>query len=88
MLPDQDVFNALYGSQTLPLDDRIWNYDSRHYTNYKVKDAGNADMDWVMEHTVMLHFCGKNKPWKKSYSGRFAALYKHYRRQALLIESK
>ena len=31
-----------------------------------------------MAHTAVLHFCGKRKPWKKDYTGHFAALYQHY----------
>ncbi|MCC8047187.1 MAG: glycosyltransferase family 8 protein [Clostridiales bacterium] len=85
MLPDQDIFNALYGNETLALDDRIWNYDSRHYAQYMMKTTSEYDMDWVMQNTVVLHFCGKNKPWRKSYSGRFSALYKHYWNRAELV---
>ncbi|MCQ9209058.1 glycosyltransferase family 8 protein [Granulicatella seriolae] len=78
ILPDQDVFNFLYGSLTLAIDDAIWNYDARYYTSYMIRSGGDYDLDWVMKNTVILHFCGKRKPWAKSYSYRFATLYKHY----------
>ncbi len=78
LLPDQDVFNFLYGKQTLPLDDAIWNYDARYYSNYLIRSGGVYDLDWVMRNTAILHFCGKRKPWMQSYSHRFGALYKHY----------
>lgn len=78
LLPDQDVFNFLYGSLTLAIDDAIWNYDARYYTSYLIRSGGDYDLDWVMKNTVILHFCGKRKPWAKSYSYRFATLYKHY----------
>ena len=39
-------------------------------------------MDWVMGHTSILHFCGRRKPWQRSYQGRFSALYKHYQHLA------
>ncbi|MCC8051889.1 MAG: glycosyltransferase family 8 protein [Clostridiales bacterium] len=78
MLPDQDIFNALYSNETYALDDRIWNYDARRYAQYMMKNSSEYNMDWVMQNTAVLHFCGKNKPWRKSYSGRFSALYKHY----------
>ena len=32
-----------------------------------------------MDHTVFLHFCGKNKPPGPGYV-IFSALYKHYQR--------
>ena len=78
ILPDQDVFNALYGKHTLSLADSLYNYDSRRFEAYLLKSGGEMTMDWVMRNTVILHFCGKRKPWQDSYSGRFGALYKHY----------
>lgn len=78
LLPDQDVFNLLYGSLTFQLDDSIWNYDARYFSAYLLKSDGQYTMDWAMENTVFLHFCGRQKPWKITYLGRFAALYKHY----------
>jgi len=78
LLPDQDVFNALYGNKTLAIDDVLWNYDVRNYYNYYLRSAGKHDLDWVMENTSILHFCGKSKPWKSAYKYRFSALYKHY----------
>ena len=49
---------------------------------YKFMDD-EWDMDRVIKDTVIIHFCGKKKPWKKNYSGRFHALYKHYEKMAL-----
>lgn len=78
LLPDQDILNALYGDQILPLDDVIWNYDARNYNTYRLAGAGQWNTDWVMQHTVILHFCGKAKPWKPGYLYRFGVLYLHY----------
>lgn len=78
VLPDQDVFNLLYGNHTLQLDDNVWNYDARYFSAYLMKSDGQCNMDWVMKNTVFLHFCGRHKPWKATYLSRFAALYKHY----------
>ena len=66
LLPDQDLLNAL------------WNYDARNYNNYLLRSAGTHDLPWVMEHTAILHFCGKAKPWKPGYIYRFGVLYQHY----------
>ena len=78
LLPDQDLLNALYGRRILPLDDALWNYDARNYNNYLLRSAGEHDLRWVMEHTAVLHFCGKAKPWKPGYVYRFGVLYQHY----------
>lgn len=78
LLPDQDVLNALYGSKILSIEDSKWNYDARNYSNYLLRSGGKENLAWVMENTVVLHFCGRDKPWKKNYRRRFGALYRHY----------
>ena len=78
ILPDQDVFNILYGSQTMPIDDVVWNYDVRNYSKYLIRSTGKHDLNWVMQNTAVLHFCGKNKPWHEEYKNPFGMLYLHY----------
>ncbi|HHY53308.1 MAG TPA: glycosyltransferase family 8 protein [Clostridiales bacterium] len=78
ILPDQDVFNVLYGDQTLPVDDVIWNYDVRNYSKYVIRSKGKYDWNWVMHNTAILHFCGKNKPWNNESKNPFVILYRHY----------
>lgn len=78
LLPDQDILNVMYGSRILEIDDSIWNYDARNYNTYLLRSAGEYDMDWVMNNTSVLHFCGRSKPWQKGYIHRFGILYKHY----------
>lgn len=78
VLPDQDVLNALYGERTLELDDAVWNYDARNFNTYLLRSGGECDLDWVLSHTSILHFCGKSKPWQPGYLHRFGVLYKHY----------
>lgn len=78
LLPDQDMLNSLFGVQVLALEDVIWNYDARDYHGYFITSGGRADVDWVMSHTAILHFCGKAKPWREGYRYRFGVLYKHY----------
>jgi len=78
ILPDQDVFNILYGSRTMPIDDVVWNYDVRNYSKYLIRSTGKHDLDWVMRNTAVLHFCGKTKPWHRDYKNPFGMLYLHY----------
>ena len=78
VLPDQDVLNGLYGERILELDEKLYNYDARKYNGYLLASQGEADMDYVIANTRILHFCGKRKPWNKAYVGRFGVLYKHY----------
>ena len=78
ILPDQDVLNALYGNKILEIDDVLWNYDARNYSSYLLRSGAEADLPWVMSHTSILHFCGKEKPWKPHYRHRFGVVYLHY----------
>lgn len=78
LFPDQDIFNALYGEHTLPVPDQVWNYDARKYPDNIIRTGGEATLDWVINNTAILHFCGRDKPWAPKYRGQFAALYKHY----------
>lgn len=87
ILPDQDILNGLYGANILKIDETRWNYDARKYREYLLASQGKKDLAWVMENTAILHFCGKNKPWKKSSQGRFFALYRHYMHLAEIYSS-
>ncbi len=78
LLPDQDILNAMYGDKVLPLKDSIYNYDARNYSSYLLRSKGEEDLEWVMENTVVLHFCGRDKPRKNNHRTKFTALYRHY----------
>lgn len=78
VMPDQDVLNSLYSSKVKTLDEQIYNYDARNYLYYKLNSNNVCNMDYVINNTVILHFCGKKKPWHKKYSGSYYSLYKHY----------
>ncbi len=87
LLPDQDVLNALYGHQTQQIPDEIYNYDARYNVLYYSRSSGKWNLNWVIENTVFLHFCGRDKPWKKDYRGRYSALYKHYQHCTLRLKN-
>ncbi len=88
ILPDQDILNSLYSKDIKDVDEILYNYDTRFYTYYKFLSKGKVDMDYIFDNTVILHFCGKKKPWKKPYSGEFYSLYKHYQKQVQKLENK
>lgn len=83
VMPDQDVLNGLYAREIMTIDEIKYNYDTRYYSYYKFMSKGVVDMDYVINNTSILHFCGKKKPWHKNYRGVFHALYKHYEKLAL-----
>lgn len=78
ILPDQDVLNKLYSQDTRPVPDVVYNYDVRKDLTYLTTSQGKWDLDWVVTHTVFLHFCGTKKPWLPNATDKYALLYKHY----------
>lgn len=78
ILPDQDVFNTMYGKYTIEIPDEIYNYDVRHYLGYLIKSSNEYDLDWIMSNTCILHFCGKKKPWLPQGYNIFTSLYKYF----------
>lgn len=84
-LPDQDVLNALYGKDFIKIPDELYNYDARMSSLYTLIGNGAWDLDWVIDHTVILHFCGRDKPWKPDYTTRYSGLYKHYEHKTKLL---
>lgn len=76
ILPDQDVLNGLYADKVIAIPDEIYNYDARYSLIYHAKSQGKWDLNWVIDHTVFLHFAGRDKPWKSNYRGRYSGLYK------------
>jgi len=63
-MPDQDIINSLYSKKIKSIDEKLYNYDARYYSYYKITSNGKCDMDYVINNTVFIHFCGKKKPWK------------------------
>lgn len=86
ILPDQDILNGLYANLVKPIPDEIYNYDARYSLIYQLKSRNEWDLEWVINHTVFLHFAGRDKPWKKDYRGRYSGLYKFMAKEALKIE--
>lgn len=76
MLPDQDILTALYGDKVKLLDSMIYNLSDRTLAFYN-KDPKNrkVDLEWVRNNSVIIHYFGKNKPWKEGYKGILGVFY-------------
>lgn len=76
LLPDQDIMTVLYGDKIKVLDSEIYNLSDRvlalHNANPRLE---MKNVDWVREHTVIIHYCGRNKPWKENYIGVLGTFY-------------
>ena len=77
MLPDQDVISALYGEKIVDIDAYRYNLSERMYTLSRIKgeEEGRLTLDWVRENAAIIHYCGRNKPWKENYMGSLNRFY-------------
>ncbi len=74
ILPDQDIISSLYGSKILALDTFRYNMTERLYMAHAPFEK-ELDMDWVRKNSVIIHYCGRNKPWKNNYIGQLNVFY-------------
>jgi len=71
-LPDQDVLSALYGDRSVLVDSLRYNLSDRYLRLYNLRrpfKEPKVDLDWVRQNGVIIHYCGRNKPWKPDYVG-------------------
>lgn len=71
-LADQDVLNGMLGTDTLNIDECIYNLDEKTVNFNKKRVKG---LKWVEDNAVIVHFNGKYKPWKDGYKGILYPLY-------------
>ncbi len=81
IFPDQDVINGLYGGRTIIVDPKVYNLSERYYIIHNLHPKNKEckiDLDWIHRNTVIIHYCGKNKPWKENYKGELGAFYQSF----------
>ena len=83
MLPDQDVLNALYADRTLFLDPLKYNLGEKYLRlhNMKLPKEKHLSVDWVREQTCIIHYYGRNKPWKPGYKGNLDVFYREFEQE-------
>lgn len=75
MLPDQDIISALYGQRILPLDSLRYNMTEKLFALHRHNGDGMTLED-VRRESAVIHYCGRNKPWKPGYMGELDVFYK------------
>ena len=76
ILPDQDILTALYGDKVKVVDTLRYNLSDRILVVYNADlSHKKIDVSWVRENGVIIHYCGKNKPWKDNYVGTLGIFY-------------
>lgn len=74
VLPDQDIISSLYGSKIYALNPFRYNMTERLYMQHAPFER-ELNLDWIRSHSVIIHYCGRNKPWKDNYIGKLNVFY-------------
>lgn len=74
VLPDQDIISSLYGCKIYTLDPFRYNMTERLYQK-QIFFERDFNLEWVKKHSVIIHYCGRNKPWKENYIGQLSVFY-------------
>lgn len=74
VLPDQDIISGLYGTKIYTLDPFRYNMTERLYRKHAPFER-DLDIDWVRKNSIIIHYCGRNKPWKENYFGKLNVFY-------------
>lgn len=74
---DQDIICKFFGDKIKLADTKRFNLSDRRIRieNLYLPGGEKIDERWIDENAVILHYLGRNKPWKKSYRG---VLLKYY----------
>lgn len=90
LLPDQDVLNALYADRTIPLDPLVYNLGEKYLRlkNLHLPPAEKLTLDWVRSNTAIVHYYGRNKPWKEHYRGSLGIFYHEWEQQLRQLTGK
>lgn len=77
-LPDQDILCGLYGDRVKLINQYIYNLSDRMIVIKNITSKDKIDLNWVKYNTVIIHYCGRNKPWNKKYRGILDCFYNEH----------
>lgn len=81
MLPDQDIISGIFGNKIKIIDGLKYNLGDRDLRKYNLNNPNNKiTLRWICKNTVIIHYYGRNKPWKENYIGKLGVFYNKFRR--------
>lgn len=86
MLPDQDIISGLYGDKVKVIDNIRFNLGDRGLSLYNMRNLSKIDLDWVRENVIIIHYYGKNKPWRENYKGILNCFYNEVIEDSVLLK--
>lgn len=76
VLPDQDLLTVMHGERIKLVDTMRYNLSDKLLSYYNANPKNETlDIQWVRENAVIIHYYGKNKPWKNGYIGVLDVFY-------------
>ena len=51
-----------------------------------MKNLSKIDLDWVRDNVVIIHYYGKNKPWKDNYKGILNCFYNEVIEDSVILK--
>lgn len=77
---DQDVINGMYSKKIIYVSPLKYNLDENYFKLYNKTSPKHEriNFSWVRKNTSIIHYCGKNKPWKEDYEGEFGIFYESF----------
>lgn len=77
-LADQDVINIIYDGKISTYTEYIINLDERTFKHILKRISVSEALELVRANTAIIHFNGKNKPWKDEYKGYLKCFWDVY----------
>ena len=76
LLPDQDIIVSLFGNKIKLIDELKYNLSEIAWYKFNINNSKNKiTLKWIIKNTVIIHYCGRNKPWNKEYIGSLDCFY-------------
>lgn len=81
LLQDQDLLNGMYADKIAFVDALYYNLDETYWHNHNRFNRSRRveSIDEIERIAVIVHYCGKNKPWKDGYRGELDRFYNSLR---------
>ncbi|MBF6625918.1 glycosyltransferase family 8 protein [Aerococcaceae bacterium zg-BR9] len=74
LLPDQDVISALYSGRIIEFSAVKYNMTERMWMVQKLLKGADS-LAWIHANCHVIHYIGRNKPWKNDYRGELNRYY-------------
>ena len=76
LLPDQDLLTVMHGERIKLVDTMRYNLSDRMLAYHNANPKNQPlDLQWVRENVAIIHYYGKNKPWRSGYIGILDVFY-------------